>query len=834
LKNKKIQICIATILILAIAIPLSLPVANSAPIHHKATHAYIGATPNPIGVGQETLIHFGITDELELVQYGWKGLTVTVTKPDNSTTTLGPFDTDSTGGSGTVFIPDQVGTYYFQTHFPAQWFNWTSSGGADIYYEASTSEKLELIVTEEKPTQFYPSVPLPSEYWTRPIDSQFRDWYTVAGNWLQPTRNQGPFVPFEENAPDTAHILWSKPLTLGGLVGGVHGTEGFENGDAYEGLWGYGSPVIMGGIVYYNNDKDSGTRNTTHTVSAVDQRTGKTIWVKELISPIDNTSRPLAFGQVLTFNSYNYQGAFSYLWTTSGNRWDAFDPFTGEWEYGMTNVPSGTQIVGPNGEILIYTLNSNGWMTLWNSTRVVSLGGSFLRNGQGTTYNCVWNAPRNGGYEWNVTVPKDLPGSINVAYFDNMVVGSDLQARTATANILGLTGSPWTFWAINVKKDQAGQLMYNKSWQPPAGNLSFTFEEASLTDNIFTVWSKELRGRFGFNLNTGTQMWGPTEPEHYLQTFGLQSSIAYGKLFSTGYGGTLYAYDITDGKRLWELPIVEPYGGSEVLWSNNWPMALMFIADDKVYMAQSEHSANQPLPRDGPFMAVNATDGSVVFRIDGAFRQPRWAGQAGIADGIITLFNTYDNQVYSIGKGPSKTTLTASPKVTTFSQSILLEGTVTDISAGTQSDNIAPRFPNGVAAVSDESMNDYMKYVYMQFPAPTNTTGVTVTLSVLDANGNYQTIGTTTTDAKGAFKFLWTPEIPGTATVYASFSGTNSYWPSSAQTAVGVTEQEATPTPSTQQPLMVETYFVPAVASIIVAIFIVGAVLALLMIKKRA
>jgi hypothetical protein len=101
----------------------------------------------------------------------------------------------------------------------------------------------------------------------------------------------------------------------------VHGTEGFENGDAYEGLWGYGSPVIMGGIFYYNNDKDSGTRNTTQTVSAVDQRTGKAIWVKELISPIDNTSRPLAFGQVLTFNSYNYQGAFSYLWTTSGNRW---------------------------------------------------------------------------------------------------------------------------------------------------------------------------------------------------------------------------------------------------------------------------------------------------------------------------------------------------------------------------------------------------------------------------------------------------------------------------------------------------------------------------------
>ena len=124
MKKKNFELILFSVFLIAtIAIPLSLPAANSAPIHHKATHAYIGATPNPIGVGQETLIHLGITDELELVQFGWKGLTVTVTKPDNTTTTLGPFNTDSTGGTGTVFIPDQVGTYYLQTNFPAQWFN---------------------------------------------------------------------------------------------------------------------------------------------------------------------------------------------------------------------------------------------------------------------------------------------------------------------------------------------------------------------------------------------------------------------------------------------------------------------------------------------------------------------------------------------------------------------------------------------------------------------------------------------------------------------------------------------------------------------------------------
>ena len=832
---KKYSILFAMLFIATIVIPLSMPLANSAPVHHKATHAYIGATPNPIGVGQQTLIHVGITDELELVQYGWKGLTVTVTKPDNTTATLGPFDTDSTGGTGTVYVADQVGTYYFQTNFPAQWFNWSTStnGGASIYYEASISEKLALNVTETQPTKFYDAQPLPTEYWTRPINDQLRDWYQVAGYWLQPTRNEGPYVPNEANAPDSAHILWSKPLTVGGLVGSAYGTEGYENGDAYEGLWGYGSPVIMGGIVYYNNDKDSGTANTTHTVSAVDQRTGETLWVKELVSPLDNISRTLAFGQIYSWNSYNYQGAFSYLWTTSGSTWNAFDPFTGEWEYSMTNVPSGTQVRGANGEILIYTLNANGWMTLWNSTRVVSTDGSFLRNGQGTTFNCVWSAPRHGGYEWNVTAPKGLPGAINVAFFDNMVVGSNLQARTATANVLGLTGSPWTFWAVSTKTGQAGQLMYNKSWLPPAGNLSFTFERASLSDDVFTVWSKELRGRFGFNLNTGAQIWGPTEPEHYLQTFGLQSNIAYGTLYSTGYGGHLCAYDLKTGNRLWDLTVDEPFGGSEVLWSNNWPMALMFITDGKVYMAQAEHSANQPLPRDGPFMAVNATDGSVVFRIDGAFRQPRWAGQAGIADGIITLFNTYDNQVYSIGKGPTAITVNAPNVGLTTAASVTITGTVTDISAGTKDKTIALRFPSGVAAVSDESMNDWMKHVYMQFERPTNTVGVPVELSVVDSNGNYRSIGTTTSDADGFYSFNWTPDIAGKFTLYASFAGSEGYYASHAVTAFTVDEQAAATTqvPNTV-PVDNAMYFAISTAAIIAAIVIVGVVLVLVLRKR--
>jgi hypothetical protein len=832
LKNKTVTIIIALLLIITIAIPLSA-ISAAVPIHHKATHAYVGATPNPIGVGQETLIHLGITDELQDVQYGWVGLTVTVTRPDNTTTTLGPFRTDATGGTGTVFVPEQIGTYYLQVNFPAQWFNWTTSGGANIWYEASTSDKLALIV-DQTPDKFYPAQPLPTEYWTRPIDDQLRGWYQVAGAWLDSSagRNFGEFVENNVNAPETSHILWAKPQTGGGLVGDPFGTEGFENGDAYEGLWGYGSPVIIDGIVYYNNDKDGGSSGIEHTVSAVDLRTGAEIWSRALIGP-NNISSSLTFGQVLSFNSYNYQGAFSYLWTTSGSTWYAFDPFSGRFEYGMTNVPSGTQIRGPNGEILIYTVDTtHGWMTLWNSTKVVSDSGSFLRNGMGSTYPVAWSAARNGGYMWNVTIPKGLPGGVNVAYLDEIIVGSDMQSRTADANILGLTGSPINLWALNVKTGQEGQLLYKKSWQPPTGNLSLTFERSSLVDNVFTIFSKELRSHFAFNMHTGEQMWGPTTPEYYLQTFGLQSNFAYGKLYVTGYGGIVYCYDAKSGNLVWNTTVVEPFGGSEVLWSNNWPTSIMFITDGKVYLANSEHSANQPLPRGGPFLALDAENGSVVFRIDGAFRQPRWAGQAGIADGIIALFNTYDNQIYGIGKGPSQTTVTASPKVSEFGDSILIEGTVNDISAGTQDSRITARFPNGVAAVSDDSMNDWMLYVYMQFQRPTNATGVDVTLSVVDSNGNYRDIGTTAADSDGSFSFNWKPDIEGKYTVYASFVGSKSYWPSYALTAFNV---DPAPTPAPTAMALQSTadlYFVPAIAGLFVFVAIIGVVI-ILVLKKR-
>jgi len=134
-----------------------------------------------------------------------------------------------------------------------------------------------------------------------------------------------------------------------------------------------------------------------------------------------------------------------------------------------------------------------------------------------------------------------------------------------------------------------------------------------------------------------------------------------------------------------------------------------------------------------------------------------------LADGYAVSFNYYDGLVYCFGKGESETSLTASPKVSTFGSSVLIEGKVIDKTA----------IADGAAAVSDDSMASWMEYLYMQQPKPTNATGVKVSLDVIDGNGNYRNIGEVTTDLTGAFSYAWQPDIPGKYPINASYSGSN-------------------------------------------------------------
>jgi outer membrane protein assembly factor BamB len=817
---------IAVSLFLLFAMVVSLVALPNAKAQEETgtmkTYAYIGATPNPIGVGQEVLVHVGITQQQANVRMGWEGLTVTVTSPDGKTETLGPFKTDATGGTGTIYVPTMAGNYTLQTHFPQQTTTMGIGGFYGLYIpagtvmQASDSEKITLTV-QEAPRVYWPGIPLPTEYWTRPIDAQFREWSPIAGSWLSNPSNL--FAPYNDDAPDTAHVLWKKPFTTGGLAGGDMGVQGMDCGDAYEGK--FPNRFILMGKLYYT----VGPYEYPRLIHCVDLHTGEELWAKVFL---DN--RTISFGQLLYWDSYNYHAVFEYLWVTVGSHWYGFDAFTGELMSEYTDVPSGSNIVGEKGEIYRYSISlSQGTMTLWNQSAMVSLEGSWGSANDHRVDSRALNASAEPRYSraiaLNFTFPTGLPGSVRQVKLGDRVVGSSI------------TNEEVETWAFSLEPGREGDMLFDKTWQTPnewkTGNLTIGFTAVSIDEGLLTIGVKEQRRHYGFSTETGDYLW-VTEPEHYLDiyNYGRYSYIAYGEFFSVGMSGIINAYDVKTGERLWQYAATDPY--TEILWSDNWPMRPLFITDGKIYLGHEEHSVVDPKPRGAPFICLNATTGEEIWRVDGLFRQTFWGGAAIIGDSIIATQDTYSQQVFAIGKGPSATSVSIQDDVVTDGDSVLVKGIVTDVSPGTTDAGLAMRFPNGVPAVSDANMSDWMLYVYKQFPRPADVVGVEVVLSVIDPNSNVYEVGRATSDASGVFSCVFTPLVPGKYTVIASFEGSGAYYGSFAETAVNVEEAPtATPAPTPTPASVADLYFVPAVSGIIVAIIIVGALLTLLLLRRR-
>jgi outer membrane protein assembly factor BamB len=831
-------------LLLAMTVSLiALPSATAADTWQ--TYAYLGATPNPVGVGQEVLLHVGIKHPLALTTEGWEDLTVTVTRPDGKTETLGPFKTDATGGTGTVYVPTMAGNYTLQSHFPEQTLPSSTSRPfstpAGTTMLASDSPKVTLVVTEESIT-YYPGHALPAEYWTRPIDAQLREWNVIAGSWLDTSRRNPQVIEGNEYAPDTAHILWTTPITQGGLVGGdTLDGHSFEIGDAYEGKW--TNRLILAGKLYYDIHSDS---DHLRTHICVDLHTGEELWTKTF--PGNDT---IDRGQLMYWDTYDFHGVFDYLWTseTVGSRpntsthWHAWDPITGEYVYTLYDVPSGTIVYGPKGEILIYNIDTrNGYMTLWNSTNIPQLYGSTQyatqawgewrpqgdnRSATGPTVTTPTTPLGLAGYMWNVSIPDDLSGSVRAVFPLDKAVGSSYSDEQVVS------------WGINLNASNGaiGSKLFRKEETAPSawrtGNLTIAYQTTN--EDVFVYFAIQTNNYYAYSAKTGAYLWVTPISENYLNfygwtEFGERPAILYeGKMFSSGVSGIVYCYDLTDGDLLWEYHAADPY--SEILWANDWWLFPVFATDGKIYYGHLEHSPIDPRPRGGPFICLNATTGDVVFRADGLFRQNLWGGLGIIGDSIIATMDTYDQRLYAIGKGPSATTVSAPDVGVPIGKSVLVQGMVTDVSPGTNSAGLEMRFPNGVPAVCDANMSEWMLYVYKQFERPADVVGVEVVVSVLDPNNNCYEVGRTTGDVSGAFSVAFTPPVPGKYTVIASFEGSGAYYGSFAETAINVEEAPvSTPAPTPTPAPMTDTYIIGFGSAMLVAI-IIGFVLLLL--RKR-
>jgi hypothetical protein len=140
----------------------------------------------------------------------------------------------------------------------------------------------------------------------------------------------------------------------------------------------------------------------------------------------------------------------------------------------------------------------------------------------------------------------------------------------------------------------------------------------------------------------------------------------------------------------------------------------------------------------------------------------------------------------------------------------------------------------GTPAIADEYMTQWMEYLYMQKPCPTMANGVEVKLETLDPNGNFYEIGTVTSDAAGMYKLIWEPPVPGEYTIIATFEGSDSYYSSYGETAIGVTEAASPTQPIEPEPT--EAAEVPLISmevAIIIAVAVIIGIVAFWTLRKR-
>jgi hypothetical protein len=71
-----------------------------------------------------------------------------------------------------------------------------------------------------------------------------------------------------------------------------------------------------------------------------------------------------------------------------------------------------------------------------------------------------------------------------------------------------------------------------------------------------------------------------------------------------------------------------------------------------------------------------------------------------VADDTLTVYNPYDGKVYAFSKSPSSMTVDITNDVVAYGSSVMIKGAITDISAGTQQNEQAARFPHGVPCIS--------------------------------------------------------------------------------------------------------------------------------------
>jgi outer membrane protein assembly factor BamB len=623
-KSKTAISLIALFLMATIAVIVPLPMANAA-TKNFYTWVYVadGAGTRGVGVGQDILLvawtaemppDIGETAGLvpsDTGRAGWDGMQIQVWDPDNETEILPMPYSDPVGANWILYTPTKVGTYQIQAIFPytdkelkVVFYDYAAGvvymPGDHIIYSAAKSP-IDTFDVFEEPTPQWVESPLPNDYWTRPISDAAREWYVLTGNWLGGAANVWPPGSAGGNigaggfmgmggtyaygtGPESAHILWTKPFYIGGLMDERYGDINFATAH-YQGVQFSPGPIVDGKIHHTPTYTHAGSQGW----EVIDLYTGET-----LFKDYDAT-RPNR-GSVYLYESPNQHGGFAYLWETGGyggffgspvsveapeiitlarsyqdrvgnlptqtgryytvNRtetpvrlgtvWKMIDAHTLNTICYIANVSSsGTEVYGKDGSILYYSTVNYGtdddpdyYCRVWNAscgTMVSSqLGtGSWQWRPAGGTFGgadayfggVTYNIVHDGNQMWwqNFSIPniKNPPSTVVNQ------TGSVRCIREGEYMIVGTTGQNdknglVKGWMMNISlaEDNKGSQVWKKEFTPPYVDLDANITHAGMFQGGFS-----MLGAY---------------PEEGIIMFGETKQLK------------VWVYDLYTGEKLWE------------------------------------------------------------------------------------------------------------------------------------------------------------------------------------------------------------------------------------------------------------------------------------------
>ena len=819
--------------------PALAPPSGVTPNVTVPSKAYLSFRPNLVGAGQTFLVNIWTTPAPGAGRY-FLDYKVTITKPDGTKEEIKMNSYVADGTAWFEYIADQVGEWKLKFEFPGTYFatgNYSLTSGAYMattsyqsyttsayYHPASTAE--QTLTVQSDFVYSWPESPLPTDYWTRPVAIEHREWWTILGDYpwngpgggpvwdalypnTNPYWNNGQyFVPWVQG-PNSAHVVWKRLGETGGLAGAGFKQENY--------IWpntGYGNEpsIIFQGRCFQTLTKvkpitvNGTTRNLAVDVwQSYDLRTGEIFWEQtDVPAP---TKIEYAYGSMPVPGVLPKLNAPPSLVYIGGGRLIKYHTFTGAIVLNVSIAPLTSATYYMNG----YALS------------VQNLGTTVPADQRYRLIN--WTT---FGTSSNFT--SRIMNNITFA-LSSIPTTTDFGAGVA-ASVSGITvGGAYVGQRIVAASLTTGNLLWNISNDEPVYSGS-----SNVADNGKIAMLSAKGYYLGYDLNTGNLAWKTDTMDYPWDapgwgTYGTTS--AYGLFYREAYSG-VYAFSWDTGKIVWkyEAPAVSQFesdftgkNGTSVYPFN----APALIADGKMYIYNAEHSPDSPNNRGWATHCINATTGELIWKV--MIAGGGWFGgssaELAVADGYLTLGGN-DGYMYVFGRGKTATTVTASPKTISNGAQVLIEGTVLDQSPAQL----------GTPCVSKDSMALQMEYLHKQMPiggvwGNETIVGVPVTLTALDSNGNVLDIDTVTTNGYyGTFSFAWTPPNEGTYTIMASFAADDSYGSSQAATSLAVSVAPvASPTPTQTQLTMppFEMYTLGTGIAVIIAV----AIATLLILRKR-